>query len=146
MDPYTYIYDKERVDEKYDSITEKESFYPRLGIFIADRTPIGTLSFKRINYEKSQCELGLALTNNNYKGLGYGREAVELAIDYIFNTLKLKYIYADTMGSNFKMQKIFDRFGFEFINKEDSCYDMYDRWEDKLNYVLINPKGTKITI
>lgn len=136
MDPNPYVYDKERVDENYDSITKKESCYPRVGIFLADGTPIGTLSFKRINYDKSQCELGLVLTNNNYKGLGYGTEAVELAIDYVFNSLKLKKIYADTMGSNFKMQRIFDRFGFEFVNREEHFYDMNDRWEDKLNYVL----------
>lgn len=68
-----------------------------------DGNPIGELSFKRINREKNQCEFGIVLANDNYKGLGYGTEAIKLAIDYVFNTLKLKYIYADTMGSNFKI-------------------------------------------
>lgn len=139
MDPNTYIYDKDKVDERYDSITEKESWYSTVGIFLFEGTPIGSLSFKRINYEKSQCELGIVLDNDNYKGLGYGTEAIKLAIDYAFNTLKLKSIYADTMGTNFKMKRIFDVFSFEFINKEENCYDMHDRWEDKLNYVLVNP-------
>ncbi|QAT39692.1 GNAT family N-acetyltransferase [Clostridium sp. JN-9] len=138
MDPDTYVYDREKVDKNYDSITEKELWYPRVGIFLPEGTPIGILSFKRINYEKSQCELGIALANDNYKGFGYGTEAIELAINYVFNTLKLKKIYADTMGSNLKMRRIFDKFGFEFINKEEHFYDMHDRWEDKLNYVLIN--------
>jgi RimJ/RimL family protein N-acetyltransferase len=35
--------------------------------------------------------------------LGYGTEEVELAIDFAFNTLKLKYIYAETMGLNLSM-------------------------------------------
>lgn len=143
MDPDPYVYDKERVDKGYDSIIERESWYPRVGIFLRDETQIGELSFKRINHEKSQCELGIALVNNKYKGFGYGTEAVELAIDYAFNTLKLKYMYADTMGSNLKMQKIFDRFGFEFINRGEHCYDMHDRWEDKLYYMLRNPNNTK---
>jgi len=52
--------------------------------------------------------------------------------------MKLKYIYADTMGSNLKMQKIFDKFGFVFLNREEHCYDMHDRWEDKLNFILRN--------
>lgn len=139
MDPNNYVYDKEKVDKKYEEITEKESWYPRAGIFLYDDTPIGETSFKRIDYKKSRCELGIALVNDNYKSLGYGTEAVELAIDYIFNTLKLKYIYADTMGSNIRMQKIFERLGFEFLNSDECFYDMYDRWEDKMNYVLINP-------
>jgi RimJ/RimL family protein N-acetyltransferase len=143
MDPNPYAYNKERVDKGYDAITENESWYPRVGIFLSDGTPIGELSFKRINYEKSQCELIIAIANESYKGFGYGTETVELSIDYIFNTLKLKYIYADTMGSNLKMQRIFDRFGFELINSEESYYDMYDRCEDKLNYILRNRNLTK---
>ncbi len=143
MDPNSYVYDKERVDQGYDSITEKESWYPRVGIFLSDETPIGELSFKRINYEKSQCELGIVLANDKYKGLGYGTKAVEIAIDYVFNTLKLNYIYADTMGSNLKMQRIFDRSGFEFMNKEENFYNMHDRWEDRLNYILRNPNSLK---
>lgn len=91
-------------------------------------------------YKKGKFELGLALANNDYKGLGYGTEAVKLAIDYVFNTLKLKCIYADTMCSNKRMKSIFDKFGFEFINREEHFYDMHDRWEDKLNYILRNPE------
>lgn len=135
MDPNTYIYDKEKVDKFYDTIIEKESWYPRVGVFLKDNTPIGELSFKRINHEKSQCELGIVLDNDTYKGLGYGTEAIKLAIDYAFNTLDLKYIYADTMGSNLKMQKILEKFGFKFLGKEDQYYDMKDRLEDKLLYV-----------
>lgn len=145
MDPNTYIYDKEKVDKKYDSIIEKESWYPRVGIFLRDGRIVGELSFKRIDYEKSRCELGIALANNDYKGLGYGTEAVKLAIDYVFNTLKLKCIYADTMDSNKRMQSIFNKFGFEFINREEHFYDMHDRWEDKLNYILRNPEATVLT-
>lgn len=143
MDPDPYIYDKKRVDKGYDSIIEKESWYPTVGIFLLDEMPIGQMSFKRINHEKSQCELGIVLVNEDYKGLGYGTESVELAIGYAFNTLKLKYIYADTMGTNFKMQRILERFGFDFLNREEHCYDMHDRWEDKLNYILRNSNGTK---
>lgn len=139
MDSNSYVYDEEKVDKKYEEITEKESWYPRAGIFLYDGTPIGEISLKRLDYNKGRCELGIAIVNDNYKGLGYGTEAVELAIDYIFNTLKLKYIYADTMGSNIRMQKIFERLGFEFVNCDERFYDMHDRWEDKMNYVLTDP-------
>jgi RimJ/RimL family protein N-acetyltransferase len=103
--------------------------------------PIGELSFKRINYEKSQCEFGIAIVNDNYKGFGYGTEAIKLAIYYVFSTLGLKFIYLDTMGSNMKMQRILEKCGFEFISKEEHRYDMYDKWEDKLNFMLKNPNS-----
>lgn len=138
MDPNLYVYDEKRVDENYNAIIVKESWYLTLGIFLEEETPIGALSLKRINHEKNQCELGIVLATDNYKGLGYGSQAVNLALDYAFNTLKLKYIYADTMGSNTKMQRVFDKFGFQLVSREEEFYDMKDRWEDKLNYVLTN--------
>ena len=47
------------------------------------------------------------------------------------------------MGSNLKMQRIIEKFGFEFVNREVDYYDMHDRWEDELNYILINPNYIK---
>jgi hypothetical protein len=50
MDPGPYIYDQAKIDTRYASITEKEVWYPRVGIFLPPSTPIGELSFKRIDY------------------------------------------------------------------------------------------------
>jgi RimJ/RimL family protein N-acetyltransferase len=138
MDPNEYVYDKERTDKNFDFITEREEWYPVVGIFLPDGKPIGNLSFKRINRDKSQCELGIMLVNDKYKGKGYGTEALRLAIAYITDTLKLKHIYADTMGSNIRMQRIFNKLGFELVGREEHVYDMHDRWEDKIDYILIN--------
>lgn len=140
MDPNVYIYDEEKVNKHYDAIIEKESWYPRVGIFLEAEQVIGQVSFKRIDNEKSQCELGIILAKDEYKKHGYGTEAIGLSIRYVFDILELKYLYADTMGSNVAMQKIFKKMGFEYIRTEEQRYDMHDRWEDKLYYVLRNPK------
>ncbi len=141
MDPNQYVYNKEKVDKSFNAIKEKETYYPIVGIFLPNSEVIGELSFKRINYEKSQCELGIVLANNEYKGLGYGTEAVHLAIEYAFNTLKLNNILVDTMGSNIKMRRILNKLGFDLISKEHNYYDMGNRKEDKLNYILLNPNN-----
>lgn len=140
MDPQTYVYDNKEVDERFDIVTGKADWYPRVGIFLPEGRIIGELSFKRINCDTSQCELGIAFANDSYKGMGYGTEAFRLAIDYVFNSLKLKYIYADTMSSNIKMQRILHRFGFQLLNIDESYYDMGSGREDRLNYVLKNTK------
>ncbi|MHC1746954.1 MAG: GNAT family N-acetyltransferase [Cellulosilyticaceae bacterium] len=139
MDPEEYVYARERVDKAFDMNKAREEWYPKVGIFLKDGTVIGDLSFKRIDREKSRCEIGLALANDTYKGLGCGTEAMQLAISYAQNTLKLNYIYADTMGSNIRMQKIFKKLGFQFLERVERCYDMDGRWEDKINYVLVSP-------
>lgn len=90
MDPDIYVYDKERVDKNYDSITEKESWYLRVGIFLLEGTPIGTLSFKRINYEKSQCELGIVVAtayNDGFEFVAKGSSLRRRAATHLFALL-----------------------------------------------------------
>jgi len=136
MDPDEYIYDSNQVDTKFNKSVERESWYPDIGIFLKSGEPIGNMNLKRIDYQQSKCELGIILVNDGVKEKGYGSEAVSLLINYAFNNLGLNKIYADTMGSNIKMQKIFNKFGFRFIDRPEHCYNMNGRWEDKLNYVL----------
>ena len=136
MDPNPYVYDAPKVDAGYDKCCAEEETYPRVGIFLPDGEIIGELSFKRINYERSRCELGIMLLNDGYKEQGYGREAFAMACGYAFSTLGLKTIYADTMGSNIRMQRVMERLGFTCYMRMEDCYDMGDRWEDRLDYVL----------
>lgn len=135
MDPNTYVYRKEVVDLHFETLLKTAEWYPRLGIFLKDGTVIGELSIKNINKEQKSCEIGLALMNDSVKGLGYGSEAVRLALSYIVNTLGLKKIYGDTMGNNIRMQKIFEKLGFRLIEQKRHYYDMYNRYEDRLEYL-----------
>lgn len=137
MDPNPYNYVKERVEESFNKNIERDSWYPSFGIFLKNGNPIGLMSLKRIDYEKSRCELSIILVDNSVKGKGYGTEAVSLLINYAFNDLGLNRIYADTMGTNYSMQRIFKKMGFQLIEKIESYYDMKNRWEDKLDYILI---------
>lgn len=136
MDPDPYVYDVEKVDETYDRYTAREADYPTVGIFTPDGKVIGELSFKRIDREKRRCELGIMMLNDSHKGQGYGGEAFRMAVDYAFDVLDLDAIYADTMGSNTRMQRILSRLGFHCFLRLEECYDMHDRFEDRLDYVL----------
>lgn len=142
MDPDPYTFDEAAESAAYDRILERESWYPVVGIFLKDGTIIGNLSFKRIDRERSRCELGIVLSNDTYKGQGYGGEAFALAVDYAFHVLDLASVYADTMGSNMRMQRILEQLGFRCYLRMEECYDMHDRWEDRLDYVLKRDDAT----
>lgn len=136
MDPNPYVYDAERTDAAFDVILSRGESYPITGIFLENGEQIGVLSFKRIDKEKSRCELGIMLYNDTYKGKGYGREAFAVALTYAFDVLGLDAVYADTMGTNVRMQRILERLGFQCYLRLQDCYDMVDRWEDRLDYVV----------
>jgi RimJ/RimL family protein N-acetyltransferase len=130
MDSQSYQYNYDDVENNYNNMIKNQSWYMRVGIFLLNGYPIGEISFKRINYEKSQCELGIMIANDSYKSQGYGSEAIGLAIDYVFKVLKLRKIIVDTSNSNLRMQRILKKYGFELIQ--------IDKQEKRLNYILIN--------
>lgn len=134
MDPEPYRYDERRTDERYDRLLSRQAWYPELGIFRSDDTPIGMLNIKRIDPQASRCELGIVLQSDRYKERGYGTEAFSLALQYAFETLGLQTVYADTTASNIRMRRILEKLGFECFLRIEGCYDMHDHWEDRLDY------------
>lgn len=135
MDTRNYKYDKKKIDKAYERVLDRFDWYKTFGIFV-DNEVIGEISLKRIDLSLSRCEIGIALSRDEYKGKGYGIEAIELTLTYAQKELGIKNIYGDTMGTNYRMQGIFERLGFELLGVEVNKYDMGDRLEDKLDYVL----------
>lgn len=136
MDPNPYRYSYEHVDRSYDYDLSRRDVYPVFGIFTAGGEPVGTLSLKRVDRERGQCEIGIVMRDERCKNRGFGTQALRQGIAYAADTLGLRRICGDTMGSNLRMQHLFAKLGFRLVSRVAHVYDMGDRWEDKLDYVL----------
>lgn len=136
MDPGPYAYDAQKTDTAYARMVERWDQYMELGIFLKDGMLIGSVAIKRIDRQKKRCELGIVLTTDAHKGQGYGSEAFGLALDYAFDALGMETVYADTMGSNARMQRILEVLGFHCFLRMEDAYDMGGHWEDRLDYCL----------
>lgn len=136
MDPKPYHYNHEHVDRCFDYDQTRRDWYPVFGIFADDGAAVGSLSLKRIDTLYHKCELGIVMVNDGCKNRGYGTEAIRLAIQLAHEQYGVDHIYADTMGSNLRMQHILEKLGFRFLERTPRVYDMVDRFEDKLDYVL----------
>lgn len=53
MDSQSYQYNYDDVENNYNNMIKNQSWYLRVGIFLLNGYPIGEISFKRINYEKT---------------------------------------------------------------------------------------------
>lgn len=135
-DSRPYQYDRAAADMAFDGVYARESTHLSIGIFNKDEEIIGELLFKGIDREKGRCELGIALVNDAYKGLGLGGEAFRLATDYALGPLGLSSVYAHTMGGNTRMRRVLERLGYRLYLRTEGCYDMGGRFEDRLDYVL----------
>ena len=56
--------------------------------------------------------------NPEFWGKGYGSEAVQKTIDYAFQELKIKRLYAETQKKNLKSTKLLEKLGFELLQEE----------------------------
>ena len=91
-----------------------------------DGQPIGEVLFKRIDQADRSAVFSIHLQNDFVKNKGYGTQAATLAIEYAFNSMNLKVIYADAVKENTRSIHVLEKLGFDFVN-EDKFYVYYKK-------------------
>ena len=95
-----------------------------LAIMLQD-VPVGEILFKRIDHTHRNAVFSIHLQNDSVKGKGYGTIAERLAIEYAFDTLHMKVLYADTIKKNCRSSHVLEKVGFQFV-KEDLLFRYYE--------------------
>ncbi len=105
------------------------------------RRVIGNLSLTQIQRGPSQtCNLGYSLAADE-QGQGYMLEAVEGAVRYAFEELRLHRVAASYMPHNQRSARVLSRAGF-LIEGYATAYLMINgRWEDHVNTAIVNPRS-----
>ncbi|MBA3425310.1 MAG: GNAT family N-acetyltransferase [Rubrobacter sp.] len=75
------------------------------------REPIGMATL--YDFRNEGCELGIKIGQENLRGRGYASEAVGLLADYTFEVLNLEVLRGSTLAHNDRMQRVFEKNGFE---------------------------------
>ena len=73
---------------------------------------IGNEMYYNIDLARREAEVGITIGEPAYWGRGYGSEAVELLIDYVFTNTSLTRLYLHTLDWNLRAQRSFARAGF----------------------------------
>ena len=111
-----YEYSEEKVNNYWNKIHQekhREDF-----IIYLDKTPIGEVSLKHIEYNV-ECELSIHMKNDNYKNKGYGFIAEKMMVDYAFNKLNAKKVRANTIIKNTRSQHVLEKVGFSKTDSDD---------------------------
>ena len=84
-----------------------------LGLFLRkDDRFIGTLKVQPIDYSAGTAWLGIMIGSPEFRGLGYGREALEMVLGYLFDSLKLQEIYLGVDLENLSAISLYRSLGF----------------------------------
>jgi RimJ/RimL family protein N-acetyltransferase len=74
---------------------------------------IGYVSIKGIDKMKSRAEVGIAIMEKEYRGRGYGTEALKQAVDYALNELGLTSLGLTAFPSNRIAIQAYKKVGFQ---------------------------------
>lgn len=82
---------------------------------------IGTLKIQPIDFTLGTAWLGIMIGNPEFRGRGYGSEAMQEVLNYLFNSLKLKEVFLGVDLKNFDAVALYESLGFsEHLREENS--------------------------
>jgi ribosomal-protein-alanine N-acetyltransferase len=96
---------KEKKREKVFAVLENSS-----------RSPVGFVGLHRIDHHNGHAELGYFISRE-YWGHGYGTEAVKLALEYAFEWLNLRKVYAHVFETNGASIRVLEKNGFTLAGR-----------------------------
>lgn len=107
--PITEMVEKAWYENILKSTTDKTIYFT---ITKKDDTPIGFIALNKINYTHKNCGLGIVIGETDEQGKGYGKDAMELIIDYAFNTLNMNKITIEVIEINTLAIDFYIKLGF----------------------------------
>ncbi|MBQ1821713.1 MAG: GNAT family N-acetyltransferase [Clostridia bacterium] len=111
-----YVYSEERA-EQY--IKRQKTLHRIPLAILLDDEIVGEIVIKNIEPHRS-ATFGIALKNARYKDQGIGTEAERLLIRYVFDTLGIPALFANTVRSNTRSQHILEKLGFRFLREDEN--------------------------
>ncbi len=85
--------------------------------------PIGSVYLRDIDRTNRKCEFGIFIGEPDKQGLGYGKEACLMAVQYAFTQLYLTKVYLKLLANNETALRMYKNVGFEI----EGIFKM-DRW------------------
>jgi len=108
-----------------------------LGIFLPDGTIIGDVSLWSLDWKNRSSSLGYGITKLEYRGKGYGTDAVKTILHYAFSHLGLERVSASTLEGNIGSQRVLERCGFALEGREHKAIYLAGKRHDRLIYGLL---------
>ncbi|MCU9613024.1 GNAT family N-acetyltransferase [Caldibacillus lycopersici] len=100
---------------------------------------IGTISLFQVFRGSLQSAFIGYFVDKNYNGRGFGTEAVQLMVDYAFETLHLHRIEAGVMPHNIGSIRVLEKSGFHKEGLAIKNVNINGKWEDHQVLAIINP-------
>ena len=134
--PYSKFLIKEYLEQAHKDIFEVKQL--RLVICNNQNRSIGLIDLFDFDFKNKRAGVGLLISHSNNRGKGYGKEALQLLINYSFYHLALHQLYCNICQDNLSSLNLFVKQGFKKIGLKKDWVFTNGSFKDEYIYQLIN--------
>lgn len=107
---------------------------------VPDKKTIGTIDVYDYDAFHKRAGIGILIGFETYRRQGYASVALELLINYCFNTLQLHQLYCNILSDNCPSMDLFIKHGFIKAGVKKDWVKTNSGYIDEIMYQLINPQ------
>lgn len=134
--PYSKFLIRQYLENAQQDIYEAKQL--RLAICRKDTfNAIGLIDLFEFDPKNKRAGVGIIIQNEPDRNNGYGKEALDLVIDFAFNQLQLHQLFANIGTENTASLALFTTFGFEKIGVKKDWNFTHNTFHDEALFQLI---------
>ena len=133
--PYSRFMIKQYLENAHRDIYEVKQL--RLAICDRSNKVIGFIDLFDFDPVHTRAGIGIMIVSEE-RGKGYASEALDLVIDYAFNTLNLHQLYSNVIANNKASLELFKKKHFAVIGVKKEWLRRKDSWADEYMLQKIN--------
>ena len=134
--PYSKFLIKEYLEQAHKDIYEVKQL--RLVISDYQGATLGLIDLFDFDFKNKRAGVGLLIKDSVNRGKGYGKEALELLVNYSFYHLALHQLYCNINEENINSVHLFENQGFKKIGVKKNWIYSNGLFKDEFMYQLIN--------
>jgi len=98
---------------------------------------IGNCAIHDINAKNRACSCGITIGEKKYQNIGYGTEAMEMLVEYGFNTLNMNRIELSVYDFNSRAFKTYQKVGFVEEGRKRQARYHNGKYQDEIMMAIL---------
>lgn len=104
---------------------------------------IGNIGLHGIDPVNRKATFGIVIGDTRFQGLGFGSEAVALAVKYGFEVLNLHRIELDVFADNARARRVYEKAGFVAEGVGRQAFYRHGEWVDDVRYAILRDEWVR---
>ncbi|MFW6120546.1 MAG: GNAT family N-acetyltransferase [Petrotogales bacterium] len=126
-----YPLKREEEDKFYENLSSSKDTYSFAIERIEDKRYIGGCGVNEVNWKNSNCCVGIFL-GKPYWSYGYGTEAMQILVDFIFKEMNIHKIFLCVYSFNERAIKSYEKLGFKVEGRLREHIFRFGKYHDEI--------------